>query len=147
MNVDLKHHIKLTIKRRIVMHLKGRDKRQQNVGSSWRSRSMQDVCAWTARDKKRRIVESPWRFRSLKSFCHRYTIMFTFTLKLPITTLMTIWRFQAAPRIQRHVVWRSDDDPQLFVKKYLTISTNQRKDNISTMDTRKETTWKRKSPL
>jgi hypothetical protein len=34
MNVNLKHYVKLTIKRRIVMQLEGRDKRQQNVGSS-----------------------------------------------------------------------------------------------------------------
>jgi len=93
MNVNLKHYVKLTIKRRIVMQLEGRDKRQQNVGSSWRRRFMQNVCAWTARDKKRRIVESPWRFRSLKSFCHRYIIMFTFILKLTVLTPMTIWRY------------------------------------------------------
>lgn len=34
MNVNLKHYVKLTIKRRIVMHLEGSNTRQQNVGSS-----------------------------------------------------------------------------------------------------------------
>jgi len=65
MNVYLKHYVKLTIKRRIVMHLEGSNTRQQNVGSSWRSRLMQIVCArgrgsddGAIVDKKRHI---PWR--------------------------------------------------------------------------------------